>query len=117
MSAQDYANNLGWYHKRNFTLQLVYPSVSGGTSGVQYPNQNPSKFRGTLLETNGDSPAKSTLAGADNIICGVNTLGQERYEIKKNQDGGFFNGKCWDGSTIGSVSIGDHSVSVMRAYS
>jgi hypothetical protein len=81
---------LSWHSKRNFTLQLAYPddnnakdaftggSVTGGSLQDPSDNKNP-------------KPATYTLTDASWIICAVNTMGQQRFQMTS------FNGWCWDG--------------------
>lgn len=92
LTAADRENNLlGWYHKRNFTLQLAYPDPADNPEDA-FPSGKVGT--GTIndpADSKKPKPVTHTLGSAAWIICAINTQSQARYTI----DGA--NGWCWDG--------------------
>ncbi|RHZ63588.1 uncharacterized protein CDV56_105060 [Aspergillus thermomutatus] len=84
-------DNLGYYHKRNFTLFLSYPRA-GQNPDSQWPDQ--SFTRGTITGKSGNKgPATDVVGSSTWVICAVNTMGQQRYQYAGA------NGMCTDGRT------------------
>ncbi|KAK9415490.1 putative chitinase [Seiridium unicorne] len=92
-------NNLGWFQKRNFTVQLAYTATSNPSASAF----RPSSFTAGRIQDPSDSQAQqpSTHAVSANdaswIICAVNIQGQQRYSYSS------FNGWCWDGQSTRDV--------------
>lgn len=84
---------LSYYHKRNFTVHLAIPST---------PNANSISLPGVggvgadlrdATDRNAPKPVNRRITDPTNIICAVNTMGQQRYRLSS------YNGWCWDGVT------------------
>ncbi|KAK9775004.1 putative chitinase [Seiridium cardinale] len=92
-------NNLGWFQKRNFTVQLAYTATSNPSASAF----RPSSFTAGRIQDPSDGQAQqpSTHAVSANdaswIICAVNIQGQQRYSYSS------FNGWCWDGQSMRDV--------------
>lgn len=83
---------LSFYHKRNFTLHLAYPEEGGqqvvlpGVGSLTAQLFDPS-------DRNKPRPVNYVTNAQERIICGVNTMGQDRFRINPSA----MNGYCWDG--------------------
>ncbi|KAK6063947.1 hypothetical protein SCUP234_13210 [Seiridium cupressi] len=92
-------NNLGWFQKRNFTVQLAYTATSNPSASAF----RPSSFTAGRIQNPSDGQAQqpSTQAGKANdggwIICAVNIQGQQWYSYSS------FNGWCWDGQSTRDI--------------
>ncbi|KAJ2980520.1 hypothetical protein NUW58_g6925 [Xylaria curta] len=88
-NADDQANlKLSWFHKRNYTLQLVTPDAGGA---VTFPVTG---YTSGVLNNKGTS-----LNSAAWIVCAISLRGQERFRFRANAQGVRQNGYCWDGSS------------------
>ncbi|PKY05235.1 hypothetical protein P168DRAFT_310631 [Aspergillus campestris IBT 28561] len=83
--------NLSYYHKRNFTLFLTYPR-NNEQPDAQWPDQ--AFTDGTITGKGKTPPATDTVASSTQVICAVNTMGQQRYRFESRA-----NGLCTDGQT------------------
>jgi hypothetical protein len=91
--------NLGWFQKRNFTVQLAYTAAANPAASAF----RPSAFTGGRIQNPSSNqaprPATNTVGANDAswIICAVNIQGQQRYSYSS------FNGWCWDGQSTRDV--------------
>lgn len=83
----------GWYHKANFTVQLVDPMPNAQPANAFTPQAyTAGRFTGDGRADLNPPATNAAVPSAANIICAVNTQGQQRYRY------GNYNGWCWDGT-------------------